>query len=109
MAVLSVSRQSVDLGASCLPTAARKRPDLRSNLSRQCECDRREHEDLAGGIRVAAGTCANTNRGAQNGAPEARSSAVDASIGALELARDMLATHLAWAERELDSVAGNSR
>ena len=40
---------------------------------------------------------------------EARSSAVDGSIAALKLVRDMLATHLAWAERELNRVAGNSR
>ena len=38
---------------------------------------------------------------------EARSRAVHGSIGALELVRDMLATHRAWAEREVDKVAGD--
>ena len=39
---------------------------------------------------------------------EARSRAADGSVGALELVRDLLATHREWAERERDKVAGEA-
>ena len=38
---------------------------------------------------------------------EARGHAVDGSIGALELVRDLLVSHRAWAERELDKMSGD--